>query len=231
TADKVRTEASMVHGPGGQSATYAELADEAARKPLPDKVRLKNPAEFRFIGKRVKRLDSRAKCDGSLKFGLDLDVPNMKVAVVAHPPVFGARVKSIVDAEARRIEGVREVFEIPLAKGTGVAVVADKFWPAKQARSQLKIEWDFTGVERADSAELWTRYKQLGLTPGNVAVSNGDAKAIDNIAANNRIVAEYEFPYLAHTPMEPLNTTVRFDGDRAEVWAGSQFQTFDQMAV
>ncbi|HJP95644.1 MAG TPA: xanthine dehydrogenase family protein molybdopterin-binding subunit [Pyrinomonadaceae bacterium] len=231
TADKIRTEAGVVHGPAEQSATYAELASEAAQKPVPANVSLKDPKEFRFIGKRVKRLDGRAKCDGSLKFGLDLDVPNMKVAVVAHPPVFGARVKSIADHEARRIEGVRDVFEIPLAKGTGVAVVADKFWPAKQARSQLKIEWDFTGVERADSAELWTRYKQLGLTPGNVAASKGDAKAIDNISASNRIVAEYEFPYLAHTPMEPLNTTVRFDGDRAEVWAGSQFQTFDHMAV
>jgi len=78
---------------------------------------------------------------------------------------------------------------------------------------------------------LWTRYKQLGATPGNVATSNGDANAMDKIPPQNRIVAEYEFPFLAHTPMEPLNTTVRFDGDKAEVWAGSQFQTVDQMAV
>jgi len=231
TPDKCRTEASKVYGPNGQSATYAELAGDAARKPVPAKVNLKSPAEFRLIGKRVKRIDSRPKCDGSLKFGLDLDLPGMKVAVVAHPPVFGGRVKKIVDDEARRIEGVRDVFEIPLAKGTGVAVVADKFWPAKQARSRLKIDWDLTGVEQPDSTELWTRYKQLGATPGNVAVNRGDAKAMEKIAAGNRIVAEYEFPFLAHTPMEPLNTTVRFDGDRAEAWAGSQFQTVDQMAV
>jgi isoquinoline 1-oxidoreductase beta subunit len=140
-------------------------------------------------------------------------------------------VKSIVDDEARRIEGVRDVFEIPLVKGTGVAVVADKFWPAKQARNRLKIEWDLAGVEAADSAELWSRYKQLGATQGNIAVKNGDPKVMDQIAASNRIVAEYEFPFLPHSPMEPLNTTVRFDGDRAEVWAGSQFQTVDQMAV
>src|SRR6185503_17108405 len=94
TPDKCRTEASVVHGPNGQSATYAELASEAAHKPVPATVRLKNPPEFRLVGKRVKRLDSRPKCDGSLKFGLDLDLPGMKVAVVAHPPVFGARVKS-----------------------------------------------------------------------------------------------------------------------------------------
>jgi isoquinoline 1-oxidoreductase beta subunit len=228
---KCRTEASVVHGPGGQSATYAELANDAARKPVPATVRLKNATEFRLVGKRVKRLDSLAKCDGSLKFGLDLDLPGMKVAVVAHPPVFGARVKSIVDAEARRVEGVRDVFEIPLTKGTGVAIVADKFWPAKRARNLLKIEWDLTGVEPADSAELWTKYKQLGRTPGNVAVTHGDPKAMDQVKASSRIMAEYEFPFLAHTPMEPLNTTVRYDGTRAEVWAGSQFQTVDQMAV
>jgi isoquinoline 1-oxidoreductase beta subunit len=231
TPDKCRTEASVVHGPNGQSATYAELASDAAKQPVPATVRLKTPNEFRLIGKKTKRLDSRPKCDGSLKFGLDLDLPGMKVAVVAHPPVFGARVKSIVDTDARSIEGVRDVFEIPLAKGTGVAVVADKFWPAKQARNRLKIEWDMTGVEAADSSELWTRYKQLARTPGKVAVTRGDQNAMDKIAESNRLVAEYEFPYLAHSPMEPLNTTVRFDGDRAEAWAGSQFQTGDQIAI
>ncbi len=198
---------------------------------MPATVPLKNPSEFRLVGKRVRRLDSRAKCDGSLKFGLDLDLPGMKTAVVAHPPVFGARVKGFDDKEARGIEGVRDVFEIPLAKGTGVAVVADKFWPARQGRERLKIDWDLSGVERADSAQLWAKYKELARTPGNVAVARGSAKAMEAVAAANRIVAEYEFPYLAHSPMEPLNTTVRFDGDRAETWAGSQFQTADQAAV
>jgi isoquinoline 1-oxidoreductase beta subunit len=231
TPDKCRTEASVVHGPNGKSATYAELAADAARKPVPAKVNLKSATEFKLVGKRVKRLDSRPKCNGSLKFGLDLDLPGMKVAVVAHPPVFGGRVKRIVDDEARRVEGVRDIFEIPLAKGTGVAVVADKFWPAKQARSRLKIDWDLTGVEQPDSSELWTRYRQLGNTAGLVAVNRGAANAFDKIAAGDRIVAEYEFPFLAHTPMEPLNTTVRFDGDRGEAWAGSQFQTVDQIAV
>ena len=184
-----------------------------------------------MIGKNVRRLDSRPKCDGSLKFGLDLDLPGMKVAVVAHPPVFGARVKSVDDAAARGVEGVRDVFEIPLPKGTGVAVVADKFWPAKQARDRLKIDWDFSGVERADSSQLRDKYQQLARTTGLSAAARGDAKAIEGIAASNLLVAEYEFPYLAHAPMEPLNTTVKFDGDRAEAWAGSQFQTFDQMAI
>ena len=231
TPDKCRTENSVVYGPGNQSARYAELGTDAARKPVPDKATLKNPGEFRLIGKKVPRLDSRAKCDGSQKFGLDLDLPGMKIAVVAHPPVFGGRVKSLDDKEARTISGVRDVFEIQLVKGSGVAIVADRFWAAKQARDRLKIDWDLSGIEHPDSAQLWTRYKELARTPGNVAVARGDDKAMDSIPAARRIVAEYEFPYLAHTPMEPLNTTIRFDGDRAEAWVPSQFQTMDQMAI
>src|SRR3989440_746625 len=229
--EQLRTEASVVHGPNGQSATYTELADAAARQPVPATVKLKSPSEFRLAGKPVRRLDSRAKCDGSQKFGLDLDLPGMKVAVVAHPPVFGGRVKSLDDKDARSIPGVRDVFEIPLVKGSGVAIVADKFWTAKQARDRLKVDWDLSGVEHADSSQLWTKYKELARTPGNVAVARGDDKAMDGVPAGRRIVAEYEFPYLAHTPMEPLNTTIRFDGDRAEAWVPSQFQTMDQMAI
>ena len=232
TPEQCRTEQSVVYGPSGQSARYAELAGEAARGTVPASVTLKNPSEFRLVGKRVKRLDSGPKCDGSLKFGLDLSLTNMKVAIVAHPPVFGAKVKSFDDKEARAVEGVRDVFEIPVARGgTGVAIVADKFWPAKQGRERLKIEWDSTGVERADTSQLWSKYRELARTHGHVAVARGDAQAVERIAASRRLVGEYEFPYLAHAPMEPLNTMVRFDGDRAEVWVGSQFQTGDQAAI
>jgi isoquinoline 1-oxidoreductase beta subunit len=229
--DQCRAENSVVYGPGNKSARYAELAHDAARKAVPDKVRLKNPSEFRLIGKKVRRLDSRAKCDGSQKFGLDLDLPGMKIAVVAHPPVFGGRVKSLNDKDARGIAGVKDVFEIPLVQGSGVAVVADKFWTAKQARDRLQIDWDLSGVGQADSSQLWTRYKDLARTPGNVAVARGDDQSMSRIPAARRIVAEYEFPYLAHTPMEPLNATVRFDGNRAEAWVPSQFQTMDQVAI
>ncbi len=231
TPDQCRTANSVVYGPANQSARYAELAHDAARRPVPDKVSLKNPSEFRLIGKRVRRLDSRAKCDGSQKFGLDLDLPGMKIAMVAHPPVFGGRVKTVDDGEARRIGGVRDVFQIPLLKGSGVAVVADRFWTAKQARDRLKIDWDLSGIELANSSDLFTKYKEMARTPGNVAIARGDDKVLDQIAAGSRIVAEYEFPYLAHTPMEPLNATIRFDGDKAEAWIPSQFQTFDQMAI
>ncbi|HEV3205763.1 MAG TPA: xanthine dehydrogenase family protein molybdopterin-binding subunit [Terriglobales bacterium] len=227
-----RTEASVVYGPGGRSAHYAQLANAAAHMPVPETVPLKNASDFRLIGKKTRRLDSRPKCDGSLKFGLDLDLPGMKVALVAHPPVFGGSPKSVDDKAARSVPGVADIFQIPTsAKGTAVAVVADKFWTAKQARDRLRIDWDLSSVERADSSQLWAKYKQLAGTPGGVAVARGDEKALDGIVAGNLIVAEFEFPYLAHSPMEPLNTTIRFDGDRAEAWAGSQFQTIDQMAI
>ena len=229
--DQCRTENSIVYGPGNRSARYAELAQDAARKPVPGKARLKNPSEFRIIGKKVRRLDSRAKCDGSQKFGLDLDLPGMKTAVVAHPPVFGGRVKSFHDKDARAIDGVREVFEIPLTKGSGVAVVADRFWIAKMARDRLKIDWDLSGIEHPDSSQLWLKYQELVRTTGNVAVTRGDETELERIPRTNRIIADYQFPYLAHTPMEPLNATVRFNGDRAEAWVPSQFQTMDQMAI
>lgn len=225
-----RTQASVVYGPANQSLKYSELAEAASHVPVPSTVQLKDPKEFRLVGKAAPRLDSRPKCDGSQKFGLDLDLSGMKVAVVAHSPVFGGRVKSVNDAAARRIEGVSQIFEIPTARGgTGVAVVADTFWPAKQARDLLKIEWDLSSVERADSAQLFAKYRELAKTPGAVSVARDDAKAIDSI--ENRLVAEFEFPYLAHVPMEPLNATIRFDRDRAEAWIGSQFQTFDQQAI
>jgi len=230
--EQCRTEASVVHGPSGQSATYASLADAAAHIPVPEHAPLKNPSDFRLIGKDTRRLDGRAKCDGSMKFGLDLDLPGMKVALVAHPPIFGASPKSVDDKQARSIPGVVDIFEIPtLSKGTAIAVVADKFWTAKQARDRLQIEWNFDGVEKADTSRMLQDYKKLAATPGNVAVTRGDLKGLEASSENERIVAEYEFPYLAHTPMEPLNTTIRFDGDRAEVWAPSQFQTLDQMAI
>lgn len=231
TAQQCRAKASVVYGPNGQSAKYAELAESAGQLPVPEDVQLKKESDLSLGGKNTRRLDSRAKCDGSQKFGLDVDLPGMKIAVVAHPPVFGAKVKSFNADAARAISGVHDVFEIPLVRGTGVAVVADRFWAAKQARDRLQAEWDTASVGHPDTVQLFSKYRELARTPGNVAITRGNSASVDSIPSSNRILAEYEFPFLAHTPMEPLNTTVRFDGGRGEVWAGSQFQTFDQMAV
>jgi isoquinoline 1-oxidoreductase beta subunit len=230
TPARCRTEASIVYGPKGQSLRYAELADQASRQPVPNKVALKDPKDFRLIGKPTRRIDSRAKSDGTQKFGLDLRLPGMETAIVAHPPIFGGRVRSFNADAARQIEGVSQIFEIPLAGGgSAVAVVADAFWPAKQARDRLEIDWDVSNVGHADTTKLLAEYRALAQKRGLKSVARGDATAIDRAA--DRITAEYDFPYLAHTPMEPLNATVRFDGDRGEAWVGSQFQTNDQAAI
>jgi len=228
---RCRTENSVVYGPDGQSARYGELASDAARRPLPAKVQLKQPSELRIIGRRVPRLDGRAKCDGSQKFGLDLALPGMKTALIARPPVFGGTVKSFDDKAARAVAGVLDVFEVPLVHGRGVAVVADGFWPAKLARARLAIEWDVASVEHADTDAILASYQARAQRPGTVALAAGDASAIDKLERDRTIVAEYAFPFLAHAPMEPLNATVRFDGDRAEAWIASSGATMDQAAI
>jgi isoquinoline 1-oxidoreductase beta subunit len=230
-ADECRTDKSVVYGPGNRSARYAELAEGAARRPVPAVVRLKSASEFRLIGTPVRRIDSRAKCDGSQQFGLDLNLPDMLTALLARPPIFGGRVRGFDDREARAVAGVREIFEIPMVAGSAVAVVADGFWAAKRARDRLAVDWDVSGVEHPDSMRLFARYRELAGTPGNVAVSTGDAQAIDRIPAPDRVHAEFEFPYLAHAPMEPLNITVRNDRDRAEAWVPSQIPGWEQAAL
>src|ERR1041385_3079204 len=112
SADQCRAENSVVYGPNGKSARYGELAERAARQPVPEKVQLKDPSQFRLIGKNIRRLDSRSKCDGSQKFGLDLDLPGMKIALVAHPPVFGGKVKTFDDSQARKLDGRRDGFGV-----------------------------------------------------------------------------------------------------------------------
>jgi isoquinoline 1-oxidoreductase beta subunit len=229
--DECRTAASTVYGPAGRTLRYADLAGDAARQPIPDKVALKSPSQFRLIGKRVRRIDGRSKGDGSFKFALDLDLPGMQIALLARPPVFGGRVRSVDDREALAVSGVRGVFEIPLVNGAAVAVVADRFWAAKEARDLLKVEWDLSGIERVDSVELSSRYKDMARTPGKITLDRGDRTALDRIPSDSRILAEFEFPYLAHAPMEPLCITVRYDGDRAEVWSAGQGPTVERAAI
>jgi isoquinoline 1-oxidoreductase subunit beta len=230
TPDQCRTESSVVHGPGGQTLRYAEVAVAAARIPVPQTVQLKDPARFRLIGKPTRRLDSRAKGDGSLKFGIDLDLPGMRVALVAHPPTFGGRVRTLNAAAARAVPGVTHVIQIPTPHGgTAVAVVAHGFWAARQARNRLRIEWDIPAGPPPDSARLLAEYRTLARQRGRVSVSRGDISDLDR--ATDRLQVEYAFPFLAHSPMEPLNATVRFRAPRAEAWVPSQFQTIDQQAI
>ena len=230
-ADKARldTRDGVVIEIGGQKrrANYGSLAEAAMKLPPPERIGVKaNQADWKLIGKPTRRIDSRVKVTGKATFGMDVRLPGMKVAVVARPPVFGGKVKPFDPAKARAIPGVEAVVPIPVDRGgTGVAVVASGYWPARQGREALALEWDLpAGV---DSTEQLAQYKQLAQQPGLVARADPAADASKPVAAT--IEAVYEFPYLAHAPMEPLNATVELKADSMRVWCGSQFQTIDQV--
>jgi isoquinoline 1-oxidoreductase beta subunit len=214
---------------GAHKAGFGPMAAAAMKQPVPGKVTLKDPKAYTLIGKPTRQLSGMAKSTGRQQFGLDVQRPGLKVAVVAHPPVFGAKVASFDASRAKAVRGVREVLQVPLDRGgSGVAVIADGYWPAKQGRDALQVQWDTSGVDKPDSEQLLAQYRELAGQPGRVA-RQADTSAL--AAASRRISAEYVFPYLAHTPMEPLNCTIELKNGGAEVWVGSQFQTMDQMAV
>jgi isoquinoline 1-oxidoreductase beta subunit len=201
------------------------------KQPVPEAVTLKDAKQFRYIGKPMKRLDARAKSSGHQQFGLDFKPADGKlvVAVVAHPPVFGGKVAKFDASKAKAIRGVLDVVEIPVDRGgRGVAVIAEGYWPAKQGRDALDIQWNLDGVAKLDSAAQLAEFTELSKTPGAVARS-ADTPAVASAAKT--ISAVYEFPYLAHAPMEPINCTVDLKDDSCTLWVGSQFQTGDQAAA
>lgn len=232
-AGSLRTQQGVVIGPGGKRLTYGELAEAAMKQPVPEQVTLKDPKQFRIIGKPTGRLDARAKSTGNQNYGIDVRLPGMLTAVVAHPPVFAGKVKSLDDAAARATPGVKAVLRVPLDRGgEGVAVLAEGYWAAKQGRDALKVEWDSSTVEKVDSAKQLASYRTLAQTTGAIKY-NADVGKL--AAAPKKISAEFVFPYLAHAPMEPLNCTVQFSGQgadtRAELWLGTQMPGLDTMAA
>jgi isoquinoline 1-oxidoreductase beta subunit len=199
------------------------------KQPVPEKVALKDPKQFRLIGKPTLRLDARAKSTGQQSYGIDVRLPGMLTAVVAHPPVFGARLKSVDDSAAKAIRGVKAVLRVPVDRGgEGVAVIADGYWPAHQGRDALKLEWDTSGLEPVDSAQQLAKYRELARTPG---LKRFDADVAPLADAPRKISAEFIFPYLAHAPMEPLNCTVALNGDKAQLWVGTQMPGLDAAAA
>lgn len=225
----LRTHAGTVLGPGGRKLGYGELAEAAMALPVPEKVALKDPKDFRLIGRPTTRLDARAKSSGRQDFGIDVRRPAQLTAVVARPPVFGARLASVDDGAARAVKGVKAVLRVPLDRGAeGVAVVAEGYWPAKQGRDALKLQWDTLAVEKVDSERQLAQYRELASQPGP---RHFDADMAPLASAPRQIEAEFVFPYLAHAPMEPLNCTVQIADGRADVWTGSQCPGLDAAAV
>ena len=227
--EQVKTAKGTLTGPAGQTATYGAMADAAMKQPVPASVKLKDPKDFTIIGTPVKRLDAAAKSNGKQQFGIDFKAPNSKVAVVARPPVFGAKVARFDASKAKAIKGVIEVLQVSTDRGgSGVVVVADGYWPAKMGREALVIDWDTSGVEKVSSDKQLVEFKTLARKPGT-PVRKADTSKLAGAA--KKISAVYEFPYLAHAPMEPLNCVVDLRADGCTVWAGTQFQTFDHGAI
>jgi isoquinoline 1-oxidoreductase subunit beta len=220
------SEGKVLHAPSGKSEGFGALSSRAATLPVPTDVKLKDPATFKLIGGSVARLDIPDKLVGKAIYSLDLRRPGQLTAVVMHPPRFGGRAKTFEADRAKKVAGVVSVVQIP----TGVAVVAQDTWSALKGREALKVDWDFSDAESRSSDEIMSAYRQMGQRPGLVATERGDqAQAI--AAAHKVIEAEFTFPYLAHSPMEPLNAVIEATADGAAVWTASQSQTLEQNAV
>ncbi|MGV8826002.1 molybdopterin cofactor-binding domain-containing protein [Methylibium petroleiphilum] len=231
-AEACSTEAGVVRH-GSKRATYASLAAAAAKQPVPSSVALKAPADYRIIGHGKGRIDAVASVSGKKRYGIDHRLPGMKVALLQRAPTFGGQVESFDASKAKAIKGVIDVFQVSTDRGgTGLAVIADGYWPAKQGREALQVKWKPGVGGTVSSDKLLAQYRDEAKAPKLTALA-GDGAAIEAAAkaAPKKISAEYEFPYLAHAPMEPLNATFELKADRATVWAGTQFQTVDQTAI
>jgi isoquinoline 1-oxidoreductase beta subunit len=212
------------HEASNRAANFGSLVKTAATLPVPDQVTLKDPKDFKLIGHKAARVDAAAKTDGTAEFTLDVVLPGMLVALLKRPPQFGATVRSFDATAASAVPGVVKVLQVP----RGVAVVAKSFWAAKQGRDALRIDWDDSKAEKRSSADLMKEYRRLAEQPALPARKEGDAeRALRD--ATQIVTASYEFPYLAHAPMEPLDAVVKLSANSCEIWAGDQFQTVDQM--
>src|SRR5438132_4008240 len=207
----------VLHPPTGRSIKYGELVDDTARLPVPESVALKRPEDFKLIGTPAKRLEMPAKVNGTAVYGIDVRPPGVKIATLAQSPVFGGRVKSVDDAAARAVKGVRQIVRLDDA----VAVVADHMGAAKKGLAALVIEWDDGPHAKLDTKEIVGELEKATLNSGPVAQHIGDAdKAMASAAT--KVEAIYQVPFLAHATMEPMNCTVHLRKDECEIWIGNQ---------
>lgn len=219
------TKGLLTHSKTHHQARFGELASLAAQQPVPATVTLKDPASFTLIGKKLPRKDI-GKTNGTAVFTQDIQLPDMLTAVVAHPPRFGAVLVDFDATEAKKLPGVVDVVRIDNA----VAVLARTFWQAKKGRDLLAINWNEDKAFQQSSDDLFAHYHQLAESPGKIAKQVGDIDSAFKAAAKI-VEASYEFPFLAHAAMEPLNCVVQIKADQVEIWNGCQFQTSDQQIV
>src|SRR6266446_6390353 len=207
----------ITHKPTGRTFRFGELAVEAAAIKLDKEPALKKPSEYKFIGRRLARLDVPLKINGSAKYGIDLDVPNMVHAAIIACPVFGGTVKSVDERPIAGRRGIQQVVKLRDA----VAVVADRYFRAKAALDKLAIEWEVGAAGSTDSVQFRKDYITALDQTGAVARHDGNVDAAMPGAAKV-IEAVYDAPIIAHAPMEPLNATAHVQGDRVDVWVGTQ---------
>ncbi len=210
----------VVHRPSQRALSYGELAAQAATYSVPRDIKLKAPQEYELIGKPTTGIDMLAKIKGEALFGMDVVIPGMKIAVLARPPVFGARVDAFDDSEARQLPGVVAVVSI----GSAVAVVADSFPVALQARDRLKVQWRDMDNPMADDQAMRQACQKALAEEGEAVTDRGDARQRLSRAGGKIIDVTYETPLLAHAPMEPMNCTVDLGADRCEIWVPTQNQ-------
>jgi isoquinoline 1-oxidoreductase beta subunit len=219
----------------GHKASFGQLAAKAAQQPVPPDVTLKDPKDFKLIGQsKLHRKDHIDKTDGTAVFTQDYKLPDMLVAVVAHPKRFGAVPTTVKADRARAVPNVVDVVQFSgdkRARFSGIAVLAKNTWAARSGRDALEIDWDESHAFKLGSAEILAQYKLMAGKDGLVARKNGDPAAAFAAMQVRLIEAEYELPYLAHAPMEPMNCLVRLGDGSCEIWNGEQFQTGDQTAI
>ncbi|QQF01810.1 xanthine dehydrogenase family protein molybdopterin-binding subunit [Sinorhizobium meliloti] len=219
-AAEIAVENGVLSHPSGKSGGFGAFAAKAATMPVPADVKLKEPGDWKLIGNaELKRFDSARKANGTEQYTIDVKLPGMLTAVMIHPPLFGAKAKSFDASAARAIKGVVDVVETP----RGIAVVGEHMWAAIKGREAVTVEWDETGAEKRGTPELMSTYRDLaGKTPAAVARKDGDTDAVFTSAAKV-IEATFEFPYLAHAALEPLNAVARRNDDGTiEIWGGHQ---------
>jgi len=220
----------VVSHKSGKRAGFGELAADAAQLQVPAEVALKDPKAFAYIGKNAARTDAREKATGTALFTQDVKLPGMLTAVVAHPLRFGGKLKSFDATKAKALKGVVDVVAFTTPVTNGVAVLATDFWAAKKGRDALSVEWDDSSAFKLSSTDIVSEYRKLAEQPGTAARNDGDAPGALTRAAKT-LDAAYEFPFLAHAAMEPMNCVVRLGADGCEVWNGEQLQTGDQFAL
>jgi isoquinoline 1-oxidoreductase beta subunit len=217
----------------GRSASYGDLFEAAMKEPIPAKVTLKDPKDFKLIGQPMGLKVSRAKSSGTQPYSMDVQLPGMLTAVIVRPPVFNGGVSSFDAADALKVKGVRAVLPVDLDRGgKGIAIVATGYWPAKMARDVLKVQWNLANVAKADSAALTAEFLALAKQAGTPAPQdhfNADISAM--AAAPRKITAEFSFPYLNHAQMEPLACTVDLKADGCTIYTASQMPGLDAGAT